>query len=406
MKTEPVALPQKFEEFAEARREGFLRVKELKDRGEMLCGTFCQYTPAEIIQAAGLYSVGLCGKSEEPIPTAETELPANLCPLIKSSYGHLLEESCPYAFFSDIVVGETTCDGKKKMYELMAEKKPMQVIHLPNDPDPERSLKAWTEEVRRFKEGLEKRLGITITDEMLRESIKWCNKERIQAARIYELGKYDPPAITGVQMRHVMEGEQYMFDREAKYQKLEAILDECEANWHAGKGPYAPDEHPLRILVGGSGFGGTEFKTLNVIEELGGAIVCYEGCSGIVSRRRLVEESDTKDPIECIAEKYLEVPCAVMSPNNARMEQVEKTIQEWNVEGMVSLSLHSCHPFGIEAHNIGKVCEKCGVPHLHISTDFSKSDVGQLRTRIEAFLEVVRQRREERQQMNERKEVI
>lgn len=84
----PTSLPEHFEDFAEARREGFLRVKELKDKGENICGAFCQYTPSEIIYAAGLYQVALCGRSPDPIKTAETRLPANLCPLIKASYGH------------------------------------------------------------------------------------------------------------------------------------------------------------------------------------------------------------------------------------------------------------------------------------------------------------------------------
>ncbi|MDD4834204.1 MAG: double-cubane-cluster-containing anaerobic reductase [Lutispora sp.] len=388
-----MTLPERFNEFAEARRNGFLKVMELKESGANICGSFCQYAPAEVIYAAGLYKVGLCGKSSEPIATAETHLPANLCPLIKSSYGHALEQSCPYSYFSDIVVGETTCDGKKKMYEMLGKLKPMHVIHLPNVPDRERSLDAWVMEIRHFKEVLEERFEVEITDEKLREAIKWGNKERIQAARIYELGRYDPPAITGVNMRNIMDGEQYMFNRYEKYEKLKQILDDCEENWKNGKGPYKPDEHPPRILISGAGLGGVAKKSIDVVEELGGAIVCYEGCSGIVSRRRLIDESEDRDPIVCIAEKYLEVPCAVMSPNSKRMTQVAATIAEWNVEGVVNITLHSCHPFGIESCNIAKVCDECDTPYLHIETDFSSGDLGQIRTRIEAFLEIIKSRR-------------
>jgi len=387
-------LPEHFEDFAEARRNGFLKVKELKDSGAQIVGTFCQYTPAEIMDAAGLYQVGLCGKSPEPLATAETRLPANLCPLIKASYGHALEESCPYAYFSDLVMGETTCDGKKKMYEMLDEIKPTYIIHLPNVPDPERSLNAWTMEVRAFKEKIEDYFDVSITDAQLRDSIHQGNLERIQAARIYELGKLDPPAITGLHMRNVMEGEQYMFDKKAKYEKLKEILNTCEEEWSAGNGPYSLDQHPLRIMISGAGLGGTEDKTIAVIEELGAAVVCYEGCSGICSRRRLIEESETKDPIACISEKYLEVPCAVMSPNDSRMRQVAATIDEWRIDGVISINLHSCHPFGIEARNIGKVCEECGVPHLKIETDFYPNDAGQIRTRIEAFLEMVQQNKD------------
>ena len=388
------SLPEHFEDFAEARREGFLRVKELKDKGENICGAFCQYTPSEIIYAAGLYQVALCGRSPDPIKTAETRLPANLCPLIKASYGHALEESCPYAYFSDVVVGETTCDGKKKMYELLGELKPMQVIHLPNVPDYERSLEMWTEEIRAFAKGLEEKFNVTITDDMLNESIEWCNKERIQAARIYELGKYDPPAITGAKMNDIMEGEQYMFDREAKYNKINEILDQCEKNWHDGIYPYEPDPNRPRLIVSGGGYGGVSAKTINVMEELGGAIVCYEGCCGISSRRRLVDEDRSRDPYVRIAEKYIEVPCAVVSPNYRRMDQVRETIKEWHADGYVSITLHSCNPFAIETENIRRVCEEMDIPLLHIETDFYPGDAGQIRTRIEAFLEMIRMGKE------------
>lgn len=390
----PTSLPEHFEDFAEARREGFLKVKELKDKGEKICGAFCQYTPSEIIYAAGLYQVALCGRSPDPIKTAETRLPANLCPLIKASYGHALGESCPYAYFSDVVVGETTCDGKKKMYELLGELKPMQVIHLPNVPDYERSLEMWTEEIRAFAKGLEEKFNVTITDDMLNESIEWCNKERIQAARIYELGKYDPPAITGTKMNDIMEGEQYMFDREAKYNKINEILDQCEKNWHDGIYPYEPDPNRPRLIVSGGGYGGVSAKTINVMEELGGAIVCYEGCCGISSRRRLVDEDRSRDPYVRIAEKYIEVPCAVVSPNYRRMDQVRETIKEWHADGYVSITLHSCNPFAIETENIRRVCEEMDIPLLHIETDFYPGDAGQIRTRIEAFLEMIRMGKE------------
>ncbi|NLY76842.1 MAG: 2-hydroxyacyl-CoA dehydratase [Tissierellia bacterium] len=382
-------LPERFEEFADARRQGFIKVKELKDKGGKLCGTFCQFAPNEIIDAAGIYRVSLCGQSPEPILAAETELPANLCPLIKSSYGFALTQTCPFAYFSDLVVGETTCDGKKKMYEMLGEIKDVHIIHLPNNPDPERSLESWIMELRHFKEVLEKKFDVTITDDKLREAIKWGNKERIQMAKLYELGKYDPPAITGMQMRHVMEGVQFIFDRQERYNMVQEIIDKCEEDWKNGNGPIPKGSKRPRILVSGGPNGGVFEKTIKVIEELGGVIVCYEGCSGIVSRRRLIEESEEKDPIVCIAEKYLEVPCAVMSPNQRRLDQVALTIEEWKIDGVVGIILHSCNPFGIESTNIKKVANECGVPYLHLETDYGEGDEGQLRTRIEAFLEML-----------------
>ena len=131
-----------------------------------------------------------------------------------------------------------------------------------------------------------------------------------------------------------------------------------------------------------------------MIEELGGSIVCYEGCCGISSLRRAVSEDQTRDPLVRIAEKYLDVPCAVVSPNTRRMEQVADTIDEWNADGYISITLHSCNPFAVETENLRRVCESKGIPLLHIETDFSPSDEGQIRTRVEAFLEMIRMQKE------------
>ena len=214
------------DEFAGAKKDASLFVKEAAEHGDIVIGSFCQYAPMEIINAGGMHNVLLCGFNyDPPIPLAETELPANLCPLIKSSYGNILGETCPFAFYSDLIVGETTCDGKKKMYEMLAELKDMYVIHLPNVPDRARSLASWKAELIRFKEALEARFGVEITDEKLRQSIRILNQERSQMAQLYELGKLDPPAATGLQMRSVMTAEYFMLDKQNKLAKAQRMLE-------------------------------------------------------------------------------------------------------------------------------------------------------------------------------------
>ena len=117
-------------------------------------GYLCSYTPLEVIDAAGAAAVGLCGTSPETIPAAEAVLPANLCPLVKSTYGFALSDKCPFTYFSDLIVGETTCDGKKKMYELLGELKDTYVLHLPPGRGRSWEADAWHEEVRLLKEEL------------------------------------------------------------------------------------------------------------------------------------------------------------------------------------------------------------------------------------------------------------
>ena len=377
-------------EFAETRGNTAVEMRERSQAGEPIVGTFCQYAPTEIINAGGLHNVILCGFNYDPIPLAETELPPNLCPLIKSSYGHILGQTCPFAFFSDLIVGETTCDGKKKMYEMLAELKDMHVIHLPNVPDHTRSLDSWVEELRHFKTVLEEKFTITITEENLREMIRVTNLERRMTAQLYELGKLDPPAITGVDMRNIMTAGYFILDKEKKHRMMRDLLEWSMEAYQQGAGPYPEDAHQPRILISGAGLDGVLQKTIHTIEELGGAIVCYEGCCGIMAMRRLMDESPDKYPIVSIAEKYLDVPCAVMSPNQSRMKQLEDTIDEWHVDGVISITVHACNPFDIESYNIEKVCDAKNVPFMHLRTDYSPGDEGQLRTRIEAFLEMLK----------------
>ena len=164
-------LPEVFEEFAEARKNSFLAIKKIKDAGTPIVGVFCTYLPREIANAMGAAVVGLCSVSDETIPDAEKDLPRNLCPLIKSSYGFAKTDKCPFFYFSDLVVGETTCDGKKKMYEMLAEFKPVHVVQLPNSQT-EDGYELYRKELIRFKEVLEEKFEVKITEEAIAKEIK------------------------------------------------------------------------------------------------------------------------------------------------------------------------------------------------------------------------------------------
>ncbi len=107
-----ITLPEEFVSYPEARKQAFLRLKELKEQGRRVVGIFCTYTPLELIDAAGATPVVLCGIGEENIPAAEQRLPKNLCPLIKASYGGAVTDHCPFFYFFDMVRAESTCDGK------------------------------------------------------------------------------------------------------------------------------------------------------------------------------------------------------------------------------------------------------------------------------------------------------
>ena len=377
-------LPQVFEEFAEQRKNSFLAVKELKDKGVPVVGAYCTYFPQEIAMAMGAATVGLCSTSDETIAEAEKELPKNLCPLIKSSYGFAKTDKCPFFYFSDVVVGETTCDGKKKMYEYMSEFKDVFLMELPNTQS-EEALKLWTSEIIRFKEYLEKKFDVTITEEDIRGAVKTNNQVRSSLKKLYEVMKLDPAPINGQDLFKVLYGSTFKFDRKAIPAEVDALVEKIEKEYAEGK---MLDKRP-RILVSGCPVGGATEKVIRAIEDNGGVVITYENCNGAKSIDKLVDE-ENPDVYDALARRYLEIGCSVMTPNRNRLDLLDRLIDEYHVDGVVEMTLQACHTYNVESLSIRRfVNEKKGIPYINVETDYSQADIGQLNTRIAAFIEML-----------------
>lgn len=379
-------LPKEIDSFDEMIRNSFIAMKELKESGKNVVGVFCTYSPSELIYAAGAIPVGLCATSDEPIQYAEKDLPKNLCPLIKASYGFAISDTCPFFYFSDMILGETTCDGKKKMYELMNDIKDTYVMQLPQTSDTKSSFDLWKSEIIRLKEKLEEKFNIEITQEKLQESIRVGNIERKNLMEYFELGKLVPPALKGVEMNSTQDGFSFLFDREDKNQKLIARTKELKENWE--KNLKGTKTSRPRILVTGCPVNGVREKILKTIEDTGGDIVAYDNCSGIREKQEMVDER--KDPIDAIAEKYLKISCSVMSPNVRRLDDIRTICEEFQVDAVIEVVLQACHTYAIEATSVKKyVNNDLELPYLYIESDYSMLDFGQVQTRIEAFFEML-----------------
>ena len=378
-------LPSQFESFADARKQGFLAVKNLKDEGKKVVGVFCTYTPVEVVLAAGAVSVGICAFSDETIAEAEKVLPRNLCPLIKSSYGFALTDKCPYMYFADLIVGETTCDGKKKMYELLSEIKNVYVMQLPQTQNDENSKELWYREVLLLKEKIEKEFGVTISDNDIRKTIKIKNEERKLLKEFYELSKSSPPPITGAEQLKVLYGSQFKFDLEAKNKELREIIDKVKKDYESSVENVS--KTAKRILITGCPLAGATDKIVTVIEGSGGVVVAYENCIGVKPAERLIDEN--VEPYKAIADRYLQIGCSVMTPNNNRFELLSRLVKEFKVDGVVEMTLQACHTYAIETNEIRKLMQKENVPFISIETDYSTSDVAQIKTRLAAFIEML-----------------
>ncbi|MEI0749525.1 double-cubane-cluster-containing anaerobic reductase [Brachyspira pulli] len=377
-------LPEIFETFNDARKKGFITMKEEKDKGRNVVGTFCTYTPKEVIYAADAIAVSLCSTNDETIPEAEKYLPKNLCPLIKSSYGFAITDKCPYMYFSDIIVGETTCDGKKKMYELLGEIKDTHVMQLPHSRN-EFSIALWQNEIKELIKRLEKKFNVTITEEKLKESIKLCNEERKIIKEFFNLGKLIPSPIKGSDMHEALQASNYKFDRKLYMEEIKKLVDTLKEKHEKGESPFT--KNTPRILITGCPTGGLVDKIIKQLEEVGSSVVCFENCVGTKSFEMLVDEN--KDPIEAIAERYLNIPCSVMSPNDERMDIIKQYIYEYKIDGVVDVTLSACHTYAVESEKVRRTVEGCGKSYLQIETNYSNSDSGQLRTRLEAFVEML-----------------
>lgn len=378
-------LPEIFEEFAQQRRNSFLTVKEFKDQNIPVIGTFCTFFPKEIAAAMGAATVSLCASSGETIPDAEKDLPKNLCPLIKSSYGFGKTNKCPYFHFSDLVVGETTCDGKKKMYEYLSEIKDVYVMEMPNRQS-EDGLQLWKKEIIRMKEYLEEKFQCEITEDAIRREIKLENSVRRALKGLYSLMSYEPLPMMGKELYQVLDGSSYKLNREEMRQSIEDLTAQIQREYEAGK--HVEGNKP-RILITGCPMGGVAEKVIGILEENGAAVVTFENCGGAKSLDLLVDE-ENPDVYDALARRYLSIGCSVMSPNPNRIKLLGDLIDEFHVDGVVDVVLQACHTYNVETRNIQRFVNKeKGIPYIALETDYSQADTGQLSTRLSAFIEML-----------------
>lgn len=374
-------LPEIFDDFADTRQNAFLTIKEIKDQGIPVIGEFCTFFPREIATAVGIYVAGLCQESDETMSVAEQDLPKNLCPLIKSSYGFAITDKCPFFYFSDLVVGETTCDGKKKMYEMMGEFKNVHVMELPNKRS-EDGFKMWKNEIIKLKDLIEDQFDVEITDEKLKEAIKLENEVRNVIRDFYEMMKADELPMTGLELWHVISSSQYSMNR---HELIENVKEAKEAVLAEPKNITGKP----RIMVTGCPIGKATEKVINAVEDNGGVVVYYENCGGAREKEENVDENNP-DMYDALARKYLNIGCACMTPNEPRMDMIKRKCEEYKVDGILDMHLTACNPFQVESYNVKKLAnEEIGVPYMAVETDYSDADKGQLSTRVAAFVEML-----------------
>ena len=360
---------------------------EAQKDGRKVFGTFCVYVPDEVIIAADGIVTGLCGGSQFWVPDGEKVLPKSMCPLIKASVGARLGKTCPYFRVADMYIGETTCDGKKKAWEILSEDVPMHVMDMPQMKRP-KDKEHWIGEIKELTDVVEETTGNTVTTESLNEAIRIVNEKRRALARIFEARKSKTIPISGKDALLVIQIA--FFDDPVRCAEMaNKLADELEQRIADGVSVFP--EGTKRILVTGTPMAIPNWKIHHLIETSGGAVVCEESCTGTRYFEHLVDEDkETLDEqYEAIADRYLSINCSCFTPNTGRIDDIIRLAKEYDVDGVIDVHLKFCTLYDTENEKVQAALKEAGIPVLSIETDYADADAEQLRTRIEAFLEVL-----------------
>jgi len=369
-----------------------LRIKELMDKkaaGQKVIGAFCVFVPEEIVQAVDASLVGLCTGADFSMEEVERFLPRNTCPLIKSAFGFKLGNVCPYIETADMIVGENTCDGKKKSYEVLKELIPnLYVMDIPQTKG-QVARRLFSAEYLRFKDAVEELSGLSVNAERLKQGIEIVNKKRQAIHRLSRLRSADPAPISGLDA--LLVNQVYFYENPLRFaDSVNRICDELEERISHSKGAF-PKGAP-RIIISGCPMALPNWKAPRLIESAGAVIVGEESCVGERGTRNLTESSGETlvELIEAIVDRYFKIDCAIFTPNPERLNHITEMVKEYKADGVILYNLQFCQPYLIESMHLQNILGEKGIPTLRIETDYSAEDIGQLKTRIEAFIELIK----------------
>lgn len=362
------------------------RVREVlshREEGGKSIGTFCIYVPEEVALAANVLPIPLCGGSAWAIPFADKALPRDICPLIRSTFGMAIGAVCPYKKLKDLVVGETTCDAKKKVWDFFEFK----VMELPQKKRPQ-DFQLWLNEVVEFKRMMEELSGKAITPENLHEAVCLMNRKRRILQIINAFRKLQSPPISGMDALLVSQVALNQ-DISAFIEDAETLADELQERVTGGVSAYNGDGR--RILFAGSPAPMGYAKVHHIAETSGLHIVADESCTGSRYFNTLVDEGpcDIEGMLRSIAERYFTIDCSCFTPNTERLENIMRLVEDYHIDGVVHHILQYCHTYNVEARTIDNALRKKGIPSIIIETDYSEEDAGQIRMRLEAFAELL-----------------
>ena len=363
------------------------RARELKSQGRKIIGYLCAYTPLEIIAAAGFVPFRLKGNVSEPITRADTQMETIVCPLVRSCFDMALKGS--YDFLDGLVIPHA-CDSICRTYDIWKYNLNLSYSHLINLPHStdDSSLEFFKAVLNTFRRSLGRFAGKEISDESLAQAVKVYNQNRARVRELYELRKLDPPFISGTELTKTLVALMSIPVDEGN-ELLAGVISEVKQRDSVRAGKSA------RIMVVGAQIDDVAF--INLIEDSGASVVVDDLCPGAREFFPVVDVTD--DPMDGIAERYLrkikcgrtyrEMKGSYQEYLEDRFGHIGQMVKDFKVDGVVLYIYKYCDPFGFEVPAMKSYIESLGIPVLYLEDEYSMSTIARLRTRIQAFLEMI-----------------
>lgn len=341
--------------------------------------SFCSHVPQEILEAAGFYFLRV-PYIQDVNDASSKILVSNVCPIVKNVCD-ICED--PALSEADLILAETSCDGKKKMYELLSNQNRLYYYQVGQGADRDYVRPLIKSEVKFLIKEIKRRFDIDVTDEAIRKAAKLVNAERESIKNLMAIQKSIPAAAWGREIFQALE----------THLTLPSIEERIAAN-NAFREILLSRETPVkksaaRILITGCPMSSVYSTIIDAVENNGGVIVAFENCEALKPANRHFD-TEKEDIYEAFADCYQKTACAIMSPNTIRFQLIEELVKDYQVDGVLDVTLHACHPYTVEKDKVMRLCrEKIGVPYMAIETDAGNSNTGQLATRIAAFIEML-----------------
>jgi benzoyl-CoA reductase/2-hydroxyglutaryl-CoA dehydratase subunit BcrC/BadD/HgdB len=385
---------QYFDEIANFFGQREKEIRAAKDSGKKVIGYLCMFAPIELILAADAIPVRVNSGWYDTAKLGDRIVPVEVCPVVRSTIGAKMIGLSPYLELSDALISVLTCDGMTKLGEILSDYKPVWTMPLPRVKDSAQSMRFWSEEIKTVKGQIETLTGNKITGKRLKSAIELTQKATKAFRRLQEIRK-GAPVIMGRDAMLV--NQTCMWDDLKRWtEKTEALCDELEKR--ASQKIWAcPPDTPRVMITGTPMIWPDNWKVPTLIEEATpqGVLVADELCS---SERLLydpvgVDEWSMDDMLSGIAERYLMAstcPCFTsVDGNEDRINWLLNKVKEWKINGVIYYVVRGCMLYAMEYTRVKKVLDRINVPVYYLDTEYTREDVGQMKTRVEAFLEML-----------------